>query len=211
MQGNIYGYVRVSTKDQNIERQIIALKNFGVCEKNIFIDKKSGKDFQRPAYKKLLKNLKPNDILIVQSIDRLGRNYGEIIEQWRVITKGKKADIVILDMPLLDTRQHKDLIGSLITDIILNLLSYFVQIEREMNRQRQAEGISAAKKRGVKFGRPAKQIPENFSEVYQLWQQGKISARTAGKMLGTTHNTFLNWTKKFSRKKNNSATDCRKL
>ena len=195
--GKIYGYIRVSSKDQNEDRQIIVLKNFGVCEKNIFIDKKSGKDFQRPAYKKLLKNLKPNDILIVQSIDRLGRNYGEIIEQWRVITKSKKADIVVLDMPLLDTRQHKDLISSLITDITLNLLSYFAQIEREMNKQRQSEGISAAKKRGIKFGRPQKNLPQNFSEVYQLWQQGKISARTAGKMLGTMHNTFLNWTKKF--------------
>lgn len=198
----IYGYARVSSKEQNISRQVIALKNFGVNEKNIFIDKKSGKNFERPAYKKLLKSLKPNDILIVQSIDRLGRNYAEIIEQWRIITKINRADIVVLDMPILDTRQHKDLLGSLITDIALNLLSYFAQVEREMNRQRQSEGISAAIKRGVKFGRPAKKITENFSEVYQLWQDGKISARTAGKMLGTTHNTFLNWVKKFSQKNN---------
>lgn len=177
MAKKLYGYARVSSKEQNISRQVIALKNFGVCEENIFIDKKSGKNFERPAYKKLLKSLKPNDILIIQSIDRLGRNYAEIIEQWRIITKIKRADIVVLDMPILDTRQHKDLLGSLITDIALNLLSYFAQVEREMNRQRQSEGISAAIKRGVKFGRPAKQIPENFSEVYQLWQEGKISAR----------------------------------
>lgn len=193
-----YGYARISSKDQNIDRQITALKNFGICEKNIFIDKQSGKDFERPAYKKLMKKLKPNDILIVQSIDRLGRNYLEIIEQWQIITKVKKSDIVILDMPILDTRSHKDLIGSLITDIALNLLSYFAQVEREMNHQRQSEGIAEAKKRGVKFGRPAKKLPDNFSEVHKQWLEGKISARTAAKMLGTNHATFLNWCKKFS-------------
>ena len=201
MDKTIFGYIRVSSKDQNEDRQVIALKNFGVCDKNIFIDKQSGKNFNRPAYKKLLRKLKPEDILIIQSIDRLGRNYNEIIEQWRIITKEKKSDIVVLDMPILDTRRHKDLLGSLITDIALNLLSYFAQIEREMNRQRQAEGIAAARIRGVKFGRPAKQIPQNFSEVYQLWQQGKISTRTAAKMLNTTHITFLNWTKKFPQAK----------
>ena len=193
-----YGYARISSKDQNIDRQITALKNFGICEKNIFIDKQSGKDFERPAYKKLLKKLKPNDILIVQSIDRLGRNYLEIIEQWQIITKVKKSDIVILDMPILDTRRHKDLLGSLITDIALNLMSYFAQVEREMNRKRQAEGIAEAKKRGVKFGRPAKKLPDNFGEVHKQWLEGKISARTAAKMLDTNHVTFLNWCKKFS-------------
>lgn len=202
MSNKIYGYIRVSTKDQNEDRQRIALLEFGVLQKNIYMDKQSGKNFERPQYQKLLKRLKNGDTLVIKSIDRLGRNYAEIIEQWRVITKDKKVDIVILDISLLDTRKSHDLIGTLIADLTLQILSYVAQTELEFNRQRQAEGISAARKRGVKFGRPAKKIPENFSEVYQQWQEGKISARSAGKMLGTTHNTFLNWVKNFSQKNN---------
>lgn len=202
MRNELYGYIRVSTKEQNEDRQRIALLEFGVLQKNIYMDKQSGKNFERPQYKKLLKHLKKGDTLVIKSIDRLGRNYAEIIEQWRVITKDRKVDIVVLDISLLDTRQSHDLIGTLIADLTLQILSYVAQTEREFNRQRQAEGISAARKRGVKFGRPAKKIPENFSEVYQQWQEGKISARSAGKMLGTTHNTFLNWVKNFSQKNN---------
>ena len=157
-----YGYVRVSTKEQNIDRQRLALLNFGVPTQNIFTDRQSGKDFNRPAYQKLMRKLKPNDTLIVKSIDRLGRNYTEIIEQWRIITKEKKAAIVVLDMPLLDTRNKKDLIGTLIADVVLQLLYYVAETERNFIHQRQAEGIAAAKKRGVKFGRPAIITPACF-------------------------------------------------
>ena len=196
--GKIYGYVRVSSKEQNISRQINALKNFGVCEKNIFIDKKSGKDFERPAYKKLLKILKPNDIFIVQSIDRLGRNYSEIIEQWRIITKTKRADIVVLDMPILDTRRDKDIFGTLISDLILQIMSAFAQIERDFIKQRQAEGIAAAKADGVKFGRNPLPLPKNFFDVLKQYQSGEISARTAGKILNVSHCTFLKWAKTYA-------------
>ena len=193
-----YGYVRVSTKEQNIDRQRLALLNFGVPTQNIFTDRQSGKDFNRPAYQKLMRKLKPNDTLIVKSIDRLGRNYTEIIEQWRIITKEKKAAIVVLDMPLLDTRNKKDLIGTLIADVVLQLLSYVAETERNFIHQRQAEGIAAAKKRGVKFGRPAIITPDNFNVIYQQWIQGKLSARQAAKILGVSHVTFLSWTKKKS-------------
>ena len=192
-----YGYVRVSTKDQHVDRQRLALLNFGVLDQNIFTDKQSGKDFKRPAYQKLLKKLKPDDTIVVKSIDRLGRNYAEIIEQWRIITKEKHSNIVVLDMPLLDTRNKKDLIGTLIADVVLQLLSYVAETEREFIHQRQTEGIAAAKKRGVKFGRPAINIPDNFSYVYQQWVQGELSARQAAKILGVSHVTFLNWTKKY--------------
>ena len=190
-----YAYVRVSSKDQNEERQLVAVKEYGVERQNIYVDKQSGKDFDRPAYQKLLKKLKPTDVLVIKSIDRLGRNYAEILEQWRVITKVKGAAIVVLDMPLLDTRKEKDLIGTLVADLVLQIMSCFAQIERDFIKQRQAEGIAAAKARGVKFGRPAIPIPENFSEIKEKWKAGKISSRQAGKELGVSYHTFLRWCK----------------
>ena len=189
-----YGYARVSSKEQNEQRQMIALTAFGIVEKNIYMDKQSGKDFDRPRYKRLVKKLHPGDLLVIQSIDRLGRNYGEILEQWRVITKEKRVDIVVLDMPLLDTRaQGQDLTGTFIADLVLQILSYVAQTEREFIHQRQAEGIAAAKARGVKFGRPRKVLPEGFGEVKARWERGELSARAAGKLLGVTHRSFLLW------------------
>ena len=188
-----YGYIRVSTKEQNTDRQMVALQACGIPPNRIYIDKQSGKDFDRPQYRRLLRRLKPNDALIVKSTDRLGRNYNEILEQWRLITKEKHADIVVLDMPLLDTRAHKDLTGTLIADIFLQLLSYVAQTEREFIRQRQAEGIAAAKARGVRFGRPCLPVAEGFAEVYSMWQAGEISIRAASKRLGVSHQTFERW------------------
>ena len=188
-----YGYVRVSTKEQNEDRQMIAMQSFAVDR--IFMDKQSGKDFERPQYRRLIKKLKPDDVLVVKSIDRLGRNYEEILEQWRIITKEKRAAIVVLDMPLLDTRKSKDLTGVLIADIVLQLLSYVAQTEREFIRQRQKEGIAAAKARGVKFGREAMERPREFEAVKELWEKGEISARASAKRLGIAHTTFLKWVK----------------
>ena len=188
-----YGYARVSTREQNEDRQLIALSGFPVARKNIFLDKLSGKDFNRPQYRRMLRRLKEGDLLVVHSIDRLGRNYDEIIAQWRIITKEKKAQVVVLDMPLLDTRQGRDLTGTLIADIVMQLLSYVAQKERENIHQRQAEGIAAAKLRGVRFGRPSKAIPEGFGEVFMLWRKEKISGREAARRLGVTHNTFFKW------------------
>lgn len=190
-----YGYARVSTKEQHEERQLIALTGFGIAESAIFVDKQSGKDFERTQYRRLMRKLKDGDTLVVKSIDRLGRNYEEILEQWRVITKEKHAAIVVLDMPLLDTRQNRDLTGMLIADIVLQLLSYVAQKEREFIRQRQAEGIAAAKARGVRFGRQPMQRPENFLSLQQRWERGEISARQAAEQLKITHRTFLRWVK----------------
>lgn len=189
----LYGYVRVSTREQNEARQIIALHQFCVPDERIYMDKQSGKDFNRPAYKRLLRVLKPGDVLAVQSIDRLGRNYEEILEQWRLLTKKKGVAMVVLDMPLLDTRNNRDLTGTLIADIVLQLLSYVAQKERESIRQRQAEGIAAAKERGVRFGRPQKEIPGHFFPLYACWKQGEISGREAARQLGVTHQTFFKW------------------
>jgi len=189
----IYGYARVSSKDQNEERQLIALQNFGADI--IFIDRQSGKDFDRPQYKKLLRRLKPNDVLVVKSIDRLGRNYVEILEQWRVITKDKGAAIVVIDTPFLDTRQRQDIVGTLIADLVLQIMSAFAQIERDFIRQRQAEGIAAAKVRGVKFGRKPLPRPDNYTEVYASWKDGKISGRKAAQLLGVSNFTFIRWTR----------------
>jgi len=192
-----YGYIRVSTKEQNEDRQLIALLESGVKECDIFLDKLSGKDFNRPAYKRLVKTIKPGDTLIIKSIDRLGRDYDEIIEQWRVITKEKQASIAVLDMPLLDTRQQaRDITGIFIADLVLQILSYVAQIEREFNHQRQAEGIAVAKAKGVKFGRPAKEMPEGFLQAQAAWKKGDISAREAARRLGVNHMTFLSWVKK---------------
>lgn len=191
----IYGYARVSTKEQNELRQIIALKEFGAEEKNIFIDKQSGKDFRRENYRKLIRKLKPGDTFAVKSIDRLGRNYDEILNEWRVITKEKGAAIAVLDMPLLDTGKSKDLTGTLIADIVLELLSYVAQTEREFIRQRQAEGIAAAKQQGVRFGRKPMKRPAEFAALKAQWEKGEISAREAARRLNITHRTFLRWAK----------------
>lgn len=195
-----YGYARVSTREQNEERQLIALREFGLNNGQIILDKQSGKDFDRRGYRRLLRKLKDGDTLVVKSIDRLGRNYEEILEQWRIITKEKGAAIVVLDMPLLDTRKSRDLTGTLIADIILQLLSYVAQTEREFIRQRQAEGIAAAKAQGVKFGRPRKALPEGFSEVKARWERGELSARAAGRLLGISHRSFLLWVQDDERK-----------
>lgn len=191
----IYGYMRVSSREQNEDRQIIALSAYPIPARNLYLDKQSGKNFDRPAYKRMVKRLKKDDLLIVKSIDRLGRNYDEIIEQWRLITKEKGADIQVLDMPLLDTRQGRDLTGTLIADIVLQLLSYVAQSERENIRQRQAEGIAAAHVRGVCFGRPSLALPEAFGKIYKTWQTGSINSRIAAKELGVAQATFLKWAK----------------
>ena len=192
-ESRLYGYARVSTRDQNEARQLVALKEFGVTDCCIFMDKQSGKDFNRPEYQALIGRLKPGDVLVVKSIDRLGRNYEDILEQWRVITKEKQAAIVVLDMPLLDTRQGRDLTGTLIADIVLQLLSYVAEQERSFIRQRQAEGIAAAKARGQRFGPPPKQRPEDFGEYVRRWKNGTLSAREASRQLQIAHSTFLKW------------------
>ena len=187
---NTYGYVRVSTKDQNEDRQLIALHELGLSGKNIYVDKQSGKDFNRPQYQKLLRKLRPSDLLYIKSIDRLGRNYEEIQNQWRVLTKEKGVDICIVDMPILDTRRGKDLLGTFISDLVLQLLSFVAENERTSIKQRQAEGIAAAKAKGVRFGRPPKPLPENFHSVYQQWKQGSITGTAAAKECGMALSTF---------------------
>lgn len=193
----IYGYIRVSTKEQNEDRQVRAMQEYGVPAECVYLDKQSGKDFERPAYKKLLRKLKPDDTVVISSIDRLGRNYEELLEQWRLITKDKQANIVVLDMPLLDTRSCKDTTRTLIADLVLQIFSYVAQKERENIKRRQAEGIEAAKKRGVKFGRKPVQKPDDFPEVLKDWQEGKVSGRKAAKKIGVSHTTFYRWTEKF--------------
>lgn len=193
MENKVYGYVRVSSKDQNEARQIIAMNEFGIDSKHVYLDKQSGKDFNRPQYQKLMRKMKKGDTLVIKSIDRLGRNYDEIIEQWRVITKEKEVNIVVLDMPLLDTRKGRDLTGTLIADIVLQLLSYVAQTEREFIRHRQAEGIAAAKAKGVRFGAKPKEQPPQFSSCADAWKNGEISAREASRRLGISHKTFLRW------------------
>ena len=190
MENQTYGYIRVSSRDQHEDRQRIAMREAGVPNENVFMDKQSGKDFDRPGYRRVLKKLKPGDTLFIKSIDRLGRNYDEILEQWRVITKEKHAAIVVLDMPLLDTRQGRDLTGTLIADIVLQLLSYVAQTEREFIRQRQAEGIAAAKARGIKFGRPPRTLPTNFPDVYRRWREKELSIDEAAAECGLPRSTF---------------------
>ena len=194
MQEMMYGYIRVSTKDQHEDRQMIAMQEFGVSEKHIYMHKLSGKDFDRPQYERLLRRLKGGDTLVVKSIDRLGRDYSEIQNQWRIITKEKKANIVVLDMPLLDTRQKgRDLTGTFIADLVLQILSYVAQVERENIKQRQAEGIAAAKAKGVRFGREKMPIPEEFYALRTRYREGSITARAAARELGVAHSTFLKW------------------
>ena len=187
---NQYGYIRVSTREQNEDRQLLAMRELPIPEKNIYIDKQSGKDFERPQYKRLLRRMKKDDLLYIKSIDRLGRNYKEILEQWRVLTREKGVDIVVLDMPLLDTRRGKDLMGTFLSDIVLQVLSFVAENERSNIRQRQAEGIAAARARGVRFGRPAKPLPENFHAVYQDWRGKKITLRQAAEACGMPEGTF---------------------
>jgi len=185
-----YGYVRVSTQEQNEARQLAAMREFGVAEKNIIVEKLSGKDFNRPRYQRLVRTLRSGDVLVVKSIDRLGRNYDEILEQWGTITKKRQAAIVVLDMPLLDTRQGRDLTGTLIADIVLQLLSYVAQTERENIRQRQAEGIAAAKAKGVRFGPPPQILPDDFERLRQAWRSGQMPLREAAQACGLAKSTF---------------------
>lgn len=189
MQG-VYGYVRVSSMDQNEDRQMVAMKMAGIFQKNIYMDKQSGKDFCRPQYKRLVRRLKRGDVLYLLSIDRLGRNYEEIQQQWWYLTKEIGIDIVVMDMPLLDTRQGKDLMGTFIADLVLQILSFVAQNERENIRRRQAEGIAAAKARGVRFGRPPKPLPDNFQEIYQCWKEGVITGAEAARACNMPLSTF---------------------
>ena len=196
---NIYGYMRVSSKEQNEDRQKIALTEMGVPENNIYMDKQSGKDFERTQYKRLLRKLNENSVLYIKSIDRLGRNYGELNEQWRIITKEKKADIVVIDMPLLDTRREKNLLGTFISDVVLALLSYVAENERTNIKQRQAEGIAAAKARGVKFGRPPLPMPENCYQMHKDWRAGKITIEEAAKACNMCPKTFYSKAVKYEK------------
>ena len=185
-----YGYVRVSSLDQNEDRQMIEMDRIGIMRKHIFIDKQSGKDFNRPEYKKLLRVLKEGDVLYILSIDRLGRNYEEILNQWRIITKDKKVDIVVIDMPLLDTRRDKNLLGTFISDMVLQLLSFVAQNERETIKKRQAQGIAAAKARGVKFGRPVKEVTDEFAGEVALWNKGELDVVVILEKYNISQSTF---------------------
>ena len=185
-----YGYVRISSADQNEDRQVLAMQELKIPQGHIFVDKQSGKDFNRPNYQKLVKLLNSGDLLYIKNIDRLGRNYEEIIEQWRILTKEKCVDVVVIDMPLLDTRREKDLLGTFISDVVLQILSFVAQSERESIRQRQAEGISAAKARGVRFGRPPKKAPENFGELVKKWERGQIKLSQILALCGMKETTF---------------------
>lgn len=188
--GKCYGYVRVSTREQNEDRQLIALQALSIPKKNIYMDKQSGKDFKRPQYNRLVRRLRQNDLLYIKSIDRLGRNYSEILEQWRILTREKKVDIVVLDMPILDTRRGKDLMGTFLSDIVLQVLSFVAENEHSDIRRRQAEGIAAAKARGVRFGRPPKPLPENFCSAYQQWKNGTMTGTAAAQECGMSLSTF---------------------
>ena len=190
MAGTIYGYIRVSTREQNEDRQRLALAALPVPKENIYMDKQSGKDFERPQYRRLVRRLRRDDLLYVKSIDRLGRNYSEILEQWRMLTKEKGVDIAVLDMPLLDTRRGKDLMGTFLSDIVLQVLSFVAENERDNIRQRQAEGIAAAKARGVRFGRPPLPLPDNFHMLHQAWRGQKITLRQAARACGMPTETF---------------------
>ena len=194
---SVYGYIRVSSKDQKEDRQQIALKEVGVERQNIYVDKQSGKDFNRPQYKKMLRKLKKDDLLYIKSIDRLGRNYEEILQQWRILTKEKGVDIVVLDMPLLDTRRGKDLMGTFLSDIVLQVLSFVAENERTNIKQRQAEGIAAAKAQVIKFGRPPLPLPENFYEVHKAWRSKKITLKQAAEACNMPVGTFYGKARKF--------------
>lgn len=188
--GICYGYIRVSSREQKVDRQLTALQELFIPEKNIYVDKQSGKDFERPQYRKMVKKMREDDLLYIKSIDRLGRNYGEILEQWKILTREKGVDIVVLDMPLLDTRRGKDLMGTFLSDIVLQILSFVAENERKNIRQRQAEGIAAAKARGVKFGRPPRPLPDNFQVSYRKWKKGEISETAAARECRMPLSTF---------------------
>ena len=195
----IYGYARVSSTDQNAARQLTALREMGVPEKGIFLDKQSGKNFDRPQYRRLLRRLKEDDLLCIKSIDRLGRNYGEILEQWRFLTKERRVDIVVLDMPLLDTRRGKDLMGTFLSDIVLQVLSFVAENERANIRQRQAEGIAAARARGVRFGRPPRPVPEGFHALRRAWREKKLTLSQAAARCGMPRGTFYSKARAFEK------------
>ena len=197
--GNVYGYVRVSSKDQNEDRQVITMRDMQVPEENIFIDKQSGKDFNRPQYRKMLRKVRESDLIYIKSIDRLGRNYEEILEQWKIITKDRGADLYVIDMPILDTRREKNLLGTFISDLVLTLLSYVAENERTTIRQRQAEGIAAAKARGIHFGRTPKPLPDNFYEVYQQWKMKKLTVKEAAEKCGMPQTTFFEKAKQYEK------------
>lgn len=186
----MYGYARVSTKEQREDRQLMAFSGMQLPEENIYVDKQSGKDFERPMYKRMVRKMKEDDLLYIKSIDRLGRNYEEILEQWRLLTKEKKVDIVVLDMPLLDTRRGKDLMGTFLSDVVLQVLSFVAENERKNIRDRQKEGIEAAKMRGVRFGRPENPLPDNFEQLSSRWLSGEISGKRAAEMCGMPLTTF---------------------
>lgn len=196
---NVYGYVRVSTKEQNEGRQLVAMQELNIPDKNIYMDKLSGKNFERPMNQRMLKKMRQDDLLYIKSIDRLGRNYEEILDQWRILTKEKKIDIVVLDMPLLDTRRGKDLIGTFLSDVVLQILSFVAENERATIKQRQAEGIAVAKARGVRFGRPPKPLPEDFYKIYQKWKAGKITGVVAANACSMPISTFLYKAKAYKR------------
>ena len=198
----VYGYMRVSTKEQKEDRQRIALVEAGVPKEQIYMDKQSGKNFERPEYKRLLRKLDADSILFVMSIDRLGRNYADLNEQWRIITREKGADIVVIDMPLLDTRREKNLLGTLISDLVLSLLSYVAENERINIKQRQAEGIIAAKARGVRFGRPQLPLPENFHEIHKMWREKKLTLKQAAKACDLAESTFFDKAKRLEKHNN---------
>ena len=197
---NIYGYIRVSSCDQNEDRQLIAMRNARVPQKNIFMDKLSGRDFERPMYKKMMKKLKCDDIVYIKSIDRLGRNYQEVVEQWQYLTRVKRVDIVVIEMPLLDTRRGKDLLGTFLSDIVLQVLSFVAENERTNIRSRQKEGIDAAKLKGVKFGRPRAKVPDSFPEIYERWKNRTINVSTAAAMCGVSRNTFYKFVRELEKK-----------
>ena len=192
MKSKVFGYARVSSKEQNEERQLVAFKDYGIEERDIYIDKQSGKDFDRKQYNVLKNVLRENDLLVIKSIDRLGRNYNMIVDEWKDIVKNIKADIVVIDMPLLDTRNNKDLLGTFISDLVLQILSYVAEQERSFIKQRQKEGISSAKSNGIKFGRPKIEKPSNYDDVIKLWKNKKIKSKEAMEMLGLKPNTFYN-------------------
>lgn len=198
---NIYGYIRVSSYDQNEDRQMVAMQKAKVPRKNIYMDKQSGKDFDRPMYKKMVKKLKYEDVVYIKSIDRLGRNYNEVVEQWQYLTRVKKVDIVVIEMPLLDTRRGKDLMGTFLSDVVLQVLSFVAENERENIRSRQREGIDAAKAKGVKFGRPSVPLPDNFMEIYERWMNKEITATEAAQECGFSKTKFYNTVRQIGQKK----------
>ena len=197
----IYGYIRVSSHDQNEERQILAMRRVRIPNRNIFMDKQSGKDFNRPMYCRMLKRLRQDDLVYIKSIDRLGRNYKDVVEQWQYLTRVKRVDIVVIEMPLLDTRRGKDLLGTFLSDIVLQVLSFVAENERNNIRSRQREGIDAAKDKGVRFGRPPKKMPEDFMDIYARWKEGEITAEEAAKKCGCSRSTFYNRVKIIEQKK----------